>query len=169
MHLTQLAFPSPLGILTLWASEEGLFRVDFDERPLVSFSLMPALSDSVSDRSGRILTQAARELAEYFAGVRRDLSVPLMPAGTPFQLEVWNALGRIPYGETRTYGELARLIGRPNAARAVGMANHRNPLPIFIPCHRVVGISGLSGYAGGLERKRFLLELENETRQTAVF
>ena len=156
MSIALLQIPSPLGILTLCASEDGLFRVDFEERS-------PAVSVSVSDRAERILTQASRELAEYFAGERREFSVPLHPVGTPFQQKVWAALCRIPYGETRTYGEIARQIGAPKAARAVGMANHRNPLPLFIPCHRVVGASGeLTGYAGGLDRKRFLLALERQ-------
>ena len=156
MSIALLQIPSPLGILTLCASEDGLFRVDFEERS-------PAVSVSVSDRAEWILTQASRELAEYFAGKRREFSVPLHPGGTPFQQKVWAALCRIPYGETRTYGEIARQIGAPKAARAVGMANHRNPLPLFIPCHRVVGASGeLTGYAGGLDHKRFLLALERQ-------
>lgn len=171
MYSAQLPIPSPLGILTLCASEEGLFRVDFEERPPHPFSfsyaeraaVLESVSESVSERAERILTQAARELTEYFAGERREFSVPLHPVGTPFQQKVWAALCEIPYGETRTYGEIARQIGAPKAARAVGMANHRNPLPLFIPCHRVVGASGeFTGYAGGLDRKRFLLALERQ-------
>ena len=105
--------------------------------------------------------RVADELLEYFAGTRTEFTVPLSPAGTDFQRAVWRALQRIPYGETRTYGEIAAAVGRPGAARAVGTANHRNPLPVIIPCHRVVGSNGqLCGFGGGLDVKRRLLELE---------
>lgn len=108
-----------------------------------------------------VLLQAERELEEYFAGRRTAFSVPLSMHGTPFQMAVWAALRAIPYGETRSYGELAAQIGRHRACRAVGMANHVNPLPILVPCHRVVGADGrLTGYAGGLNVKEFLLKLE---------
>jgi methylated-DNA-[protein]-cysteine S-methyltransferase len=105
--------------------------------------------------------RVARELRDYFAGKRRDFTFPVRPAGTDFNQRVWQELARIPYGETRTYGELARKIGSPKAARAVGSANGRNPIPIVLPCHRVVAAGGkLGGYGGGLELKRKLLELE---------
>lgn len=108
-----------------------------------------------------LLDAAEAQLREYFAGARRTFDLPLAPHGTEFQQRVWAALRAIPYGETRTYGELAAAIGSPNASRAVGMANHRNPIPIIIPCHRVIGANGtLTGYAGGLEIKRKLLALE---------
>ncbi|MCM1251055.1 MAG: methylated-DNA--[protein]-cysteine S-methyltransferase, partial [Alistipes sp.] len=108
-----------------------------------------------------LLRRAVQELQEYFDGVRRSFDLPLAPAGTPFQQQVWSALLEIPYGETRTYGEIAARIGRPKACRAVGMANNRNPIAIFVPCHRVVGASGaLVGYAAGLSVKEFLLRLE---------
>ena len=101
------------------------------------------------------------ELEEYFAGRRRAFSVPLCIRGTLFQKRVWLALAEIPYGETASYAEIACKTGNPRACRAVGMANHRNPLPIFLPCHRVIGADGrITGYAGGLEIKRYLLELE---------
>ena len=105
---------------------------------------------------------AVREqLGEYFAGDRRSFDLPLEPAGSPFQLQVWRALREIDYGETLSYGELARRIGRPNAPRAVGAANGANPLSVVIPCHRLVGADGtLTGYGGGIERKRLLLDLE---------
>lgn len=113
-----------------------------------------------------ILEQAAREIDEYFEGKRRAFTVPTAAAGTPFQQAVWNALKEIPYGETRTYGEIARRIGHPRASRAVGQANNRNPLPIVVPCHRVIGASGaLTGYAGGLAVKERLLELERTPRR----
>ena len=142
----------PIGWLGLADDGRGISRVCFagDSEP------------AGGDTDGTVLTrQAAAELAEYFAGTRRTFTVPLSPKGTDFQLAVWQALREIPYGQTRTYGEIARAIGRPGAARAVGMANHANPLLILTPCHRVVGKDGrLTGFACGLEVKRQLLELE---------
>jgi methylated-DNA-[protein]-cysteine S-methyltransferase len=109
----------------------------------------------------RPLREALRQLEAYFAGALREFELPLAPRGTPFQLRVWTALRGIPYGETASYGEIARRIGRPGAARAVGLANGANPLPIVVPCHRVIGQSGaLTGFGGGLPTKRALLELE---------
>lgn len=103
----------------------------------------------------------ARELEEYFAGTRRTFAVPLAPKGTPFQQAVWHALLDIPYGDTVSYGELAARIGRPGAVRAVGAANGANPIPVIIPCHRVIGSDGkLTGYGGGIERKQWLLAHE---------
>jgi methylated-DNA-[protein]-cysteine S-methyltransferase len=105
--------------------------------------------------------QVAAELGEYFAGTRSRFTFPLAPAGTEFERRVWDALQRIPYGETQTYGAIAHRLGSPHAARAVGSANHKNPIPIVIPCHRVVRTGGgLGGYGGGLELKRRLLDLE---------
>ncbi len=104
---------------------------------------------------------AGEQLAAYFAGERLEFDLPLDACGTPFQRRVWQALTEIPYGGTCTYGEIARRLGRPRAARAVGGANHHNPLPVVVPCHRVIGAGGsLTGYAGGLRIKRFLLDLE---------
>ena len=109
------------------------------------------------------INQCITELSEYFAGKRSRFDVPLAPNGTPFQQSVWGALSDIPYGKTCSYGEIAQKIGNPKAARAIGMANNRNPIPIIIPCHRVLGSNGhLTGYAGGLENKSYLLNLENE-------
>lgn len=105
--------------------------------------------------------QVRHQLKEYFGGTRKVFTVPLKPEGSPFRMECWGALCRIPYGETRTYGQQAAEVGRPRAARAVGGANHHNPIPIIIPCHRVIGTDGnLTGYAGGTDIKQFLLELE---------
>ena len=108
-----------------------------------------------------LLLEAARQLREYFEGTRAAFELPLNPEGTAFQKAVWAELMKIPAGETRTYGDIARAIKKPNASRAVGSANHHNPLPVFIPCHRVIGSGGaLVGYGGGLPLKRELLELE---------
>ena len=110
---------------------------------------------------GPLLARGKEELLEYLAGKRRDFDLSLAPKGTPFQHRVWSALADIPYGQTITYGELARRVGCPKGSRAVGQANHRNPLPILLPCHRVVGTGGaLTGYGGGLELKQWLLRLE---------
>ena len=125
------------------------------------------LPGTLPDRYGRgeetpLLSEARRQLLAYLAGDLRAFDLPLAPAGTDFQREVWRALEAVPYGRTRTYGEIAAAVGRPKAVRAVGQANHVNPLPIFIPCHRVVGKGGaLTGYAGGLDLKRALLALES--------
>ncbi len=110
-----------------------------------------------------LLAEASKQLNEYLAGKRKDFDLPLAPEGTEFQQAVWNALRKIPYGETRSYGEVARNIERPKASRAVGMANNRNPIAILIPCHRVIGANGkLVGYAGGLDLKERLLRLEKD-------
>ena len=111
------------------------------------------------------LLRASVELGEYFAGTRTEFTLPLAPAGTAFQREIWNAIAAIPYGETAAYRDLASRIGRPASIRAAGAATGRNPLSIIVPCHRVVGADGaLTGYAGGLERKRALLALEHRAR-----
>lgn len=108
-----------------------------------------------------LLKRGREELLEYFRGKRRDFDLPLAPKGTLFQQKVWSELAKIPYGTVTTYGELAIRVGSPRACRAVGQANHSNPLPIFLPCHRVVGKKGaLTGYAGGVELKQWLLRLE---------
>lgn len=113
-----------------------------------------------------LLKLAAVEILEYLAGKRKEFDVPLAPEGTPFQKSVWNALQTIPYGETATYGEIAAAVGNPKAARAIGRANHDNPIAILIPCHRVVGANGkLTGYAAGLEIKSALLAIEKENTQ----
>ena len=110
-----------------------------------------------------LLLEAEKQLAEYFAGTRREFALPLAPAGTEFQRKVWDALCTIPYGETRSYGEIAAAIGKPKAARAVGSAVHRNPLPVILPCHRVIGANGsLTGFAWGTEAKAVLLALEEK-------
>ena len=143
-----LFYDSPIGPMTLVQEGEALVRLDFD---------VPSQPEEATP----LLLEACRQLREYFAGERKAFALPLAPAGTEFQKKVWAALRDIPWGETRSYGDIARAIGKPTACRAVGMANGRNPLPIFIPCHRVIGTNGsITGYSGGLEKKRFLLRLE---------
>ena len=113
------------------------------------------------ERDDALLEPARRQLTEYFAGERTEFDLPLRPAGAEFQLRVWEKLTTIPYGETASYGDIARELGHPTAARAVGAANGRNPIAIVVPCHRVIGANGsLTGYAGGLDQKRALLDLE---------
>jgi methylated-DNA-[protein]-cysteine S-methyltransferase len=146
---------SPLGPITLSANDLGLLGVWFTRQTSQPADLGRPSADHAMIRWAR------GELADYFAGSGRSFSVPLAPSGTPFQLQVWQALGTIPYGQTWSYGDLAEAIGLPTAARAVGMANGKNPLSILVPCHRVIGKSGqLTGYAGGLERKAWLLDHE---------
>jgi methylated-DNA-[protein]-cysteine S-methyltransferase len=148
--------PSPVGLLSLIASEKGLVRLEFEGR-VMKLDPKTQLRDSK-----QTLAPYLRELDEYFAGERREFSMPLDLRGTPFQLACWRALLDIPYGETRTYAEIAREIGHPQAFRAVGMSNNRNPIAIVVPCHRVIASGGsLCGYGGGLEIKRMLLDLED--------
>lgn len=149
-----LIVSSPVGPLTLTQEDQALTGLHFGEHP-----------QQGAEGPTPLLEEAARQLEEYFAGQRKEFSLPLAPKGTEFQLRVWQALLQIPYGETRSYGELAAMVGNPKACRAVGGANHRNPLSILIPCHRVVGTGGsLTGYAGGLSVKEFLLKLETRER-----
>lgn len=146
---------SPIGVLTLIADDAGLCSIDFP--PPAS----PPPGRPWRDGDGGVLPEARRQLEAYFAGTRRDFDLPLSPRGTPFQREVWTALARIPYGRTWSYRDIANSIGRPTATRAVGAANGRNPLPIVVPCHRVIGADGsLTGFGGGLPIKAFLLRLE---------
>ena len=157
---------SPLGPLTLLASAQGLRSVGWEEVSIdvVSDGGWP-LSESVpvADRSSatEILRAATTQLEEYFRGLRTTFDLPLAPTGTPFQRAAWEVLRTIPFGQTMTYGEQARRLGGANKARAVGAANGRNPLPIIIPCHRVIGADGsLTGFSAGVERKAWLLRHE---------
>ena len=146
---------SPVGRLTLVGQGNDLVGLYFDEDPRA------AKMRADSTRDDRRLRPAVAQLAEYFADARTKFDLSLVPPGTAFQKKVWDALVNIPFGETATYGQIARAVGRPDASRAVGGANHRNPIAIIIPCHRVIGASGsLTGYGGGLPRKRLLLDLE---------
>jgi methylated-DNA-[protein]-cysteine S-methyltransferase len=149
---------SPLGDVLLAANEQGLVGAWFVQGQLH----MPDRSEWIAHATHRTLLAADQQLQDYFCGDRQSFDVPLHPAwGTPFQRAVWQALQRIPYGRTCTYGEIARHLGNPKAVRAVGAAIGQNPHSIIVPCHRVVGANGsLTGFAGGLERKKYLLQLE---------
>jgi len=180
-----MTFKSPVGPLFLAASGQGLVALEFDARLPGQQTIRPNPRDLRSERSSeserstserarnkatrfdqsdeseRALQPYARELEEYFAGQRRQFSFPLDLRGTEFQLACWRALLQIPYGETRSYADIARAVGKPSGFRAVGMANNRNPVAIVVPCHRVIASDGtLCGYGGGLDVKRKLLELE---------
>lgn len=148
-----LVIDSPIGPLRLVAAAGALTAIEF--------SPFHDHLDEVTDDEP-VLLQAAAQLAQYFAGERTEFELPLAPKGTAFQQRVWAELRKIGYGETASYGDIAHRLGLTNAAsRAVGTANGRNPIPIVVPCHRVIGADGsLTGYAGGIERKRVLLELE---------
>lgn len=143
-------FNSPIGAVGISADENGISRIFYAGGEKEEAGTVPA-----------VIALAKKQLAEYFSGARTDFDLPLSLKGTPFQLAVWNELLKIPFGETASYGEIARRIGKAGASRAVGMANNKNPIMIVVPCHRVIGSDGgLTGYAAGLGVKSALLELE---------
>lgn len=145
------SFETPLGHMALGEEQGAIVRLYLPNAP----------TPRLLSHSTPLLERGREQLLEYLGGSRRDFDLPLAPQGTSFQQRVWQALRDIPYGQTRTYRDIALAAGCPRGFRAVGMANHRNPIPIFIPCHRVVGADGsLTGYAGGLELKQSLLKLE---------
>jgi len=153
MATTSKTVASPIGHWTVEGDDDGITRI-----------WMP--SERLRATRGPVakpVSRVAEQLAEYFAGRRRSFDADLHVEGTDFQVDVWLALTDIPYGEVRTYGEIASAVRRPHAYRAVGNANGKNPFPIVVPCHRVVASSGIGGYAGGLDIKRFLLALEGVT------
>jgi methylated-DNA-[protein]-cysteine S-methyltransferase len=153
-------YDSPHGRMLLVANDEGLCGVYFDGQ-----KYFPNV-DGREDPRHPVLRQAKRELVEYFGGERKRFETALAPEGTPFQRSVWKAISSVAFGETITYGELARRAGFKGSARAAGAATGRNPIGIIVPCHRIVGSDGsLTGYAGGIERKRALLLLESGTRE----
>jgi len=153
---------TPIGDLVLHVAGGALTAIDFGHQSAVHDAPRAA------DFEDPVVARAARELDEYFAGRRTTFDVPLAPQGTAFQQRVWKALLGIPYGRTVSYGEIARRIGQPTAVRAVGLANGRNPIPILIPCHRVIGADGsLTGFGGGLPIKRALLALEHAAPREA--
>ena len=172
LHST--TFTSPIGPLFLAASDRGLVALEFDARLPGQQTIRPnprdlrAESKAVRfEESASALRPYVLELEEYFAGKRREFEFALDLRGTDFQLACWRALLAIPYGETRSYGDIARAVGRPQGFRAVGMANNRNPVAIVVPCHRVIASDGkLCGYGGGLNVKRKLLELEGALSRT---
>lgn len=145
---------TPYGIIHIVQQGDYIVQVILGERP------------EVAEGESELLLKAEQQLKEYLLGKRKQFDLPFQLEGTEFQKKVWQELQRIPYGETKTYGEIAEAIGSPKAARAVGMANHKNPIPIFIPCHRVIGVKGkLVGYAYGLDMKKQLLELEKNVER----
>jgi methylated-DNA-[protein]-cysteine S-methyltransferase len=169
--LHSAVFDSVVGPLFLAASETGLVALEFDARRPGQHTIRPNPRDVRKEdaakrkfefeESAAKMQDYVREAEEYFSGRRREFSFPLDLRGTDFQLACWRALLEIPYGETRTYADIAHAVGKPNAFRAVGLANNRNPIAIVVPCHRVIASDGtLCGYGGGLEVKRKLLELE---------
>ena len=158
-ELRRREIPTPIGVLTLIASDRGLTNVVFEEEngpDAPMRSEVPA-----ADTDDEILAAAVSQLEEYFAGTRREFDLPLDLEGTEFQRQAWRGLADVPYGETTTYGEQAERIGRPGAFRAVGAANGQNPVPIILPCHRIIGADGsLTGFGGGLALKQQLLDHE---------
>ena len=142
------SFLSPVGEITVFADESFLREIRFS-------------GNTNADNPNSVTKQTVTELREYFDGKRKTFTVPFSPQGTDFQKRVWSALCTVPYGKTATYGDIARKIGNEKAYRAVGNANGRNPIPIIIPCHRIVASDGIGGYSSGLEIKRLLLKLEN--------
>jgi len=152
---------SPIGNLLLSASPRGLNGVQFENDIVERFVVADSFSAKERVQAAGYIATVEAQLGEYFARQRTVFAVKLDLLGTPFQVEVWNSLARIPYGKTTSYGQQAKWVGRPAAVRAVGGANGRNPVAIVLPCHRVVGANGsLTGFGGGLERKTWLLELE---------
>ena len=152
---TVFFYDSPLGKLGFAEQSGAIVQI----APEQCFSL-----SNLHQKETPLIQSAFQQITEYFNGNRKSFSFPISPQGTDFQKAVWKALQKIPYGETRSYSEIAKTIGNPKACRAVGMANHRNPILIVIPCHRVIGADqSLTGYAAGLHNKQFLLELEQKT------
>jgi methylated-DNA-[protein]-cysteine S-methyltransferase len=159
-----MSAPAPIGLLFLARTAKGLRYLEFMNRRSLKRMIAahaPELPDATWEPSLLELKSITEQLESYFLGTLREFEVPLDPVGSEFQLKVWSALSRIPFGETRTYGDIAKAVDQPKAARAVGLANHDNPFAIVVPCHRVIGASGsLTGYGGGVNRKRWLLEHE---------
>lgn len=163
----QIFMDSPIGKIRIVEHEGQIKEISLADLPGARLNKDGSIIKSVESfpqaitEKTQVLADAERQLNEYFAGSRKQFELPLKPDGTTFFQSVWTALCEIPYGETRSYGDIAHAIKRPTAARAVGMANHHNPIMIVIPCHRVIGANGqLTGYAGGLDVKQKLLDLE---------
>ena len=161
MPTTFAGFPSPIGELVLTASDTALKGVFFPIRRNRSAPEAGWVEDDGRGPAGALLARVRRQLTEYFEATRTSFDLPLDAAGSAFERRVWDLLRTVPYGATTSYGELARRLGDPRATRPVGAANGKNPIPIIVPCHRVVGARGeLTGFGGGLDRKRWLLEHE---------
>jgi len=164
MRLSYHVMSSPVGLLFLVSGEDGLKSIRFMDRKSIKRMIADhtaVFPDAEWQPSLLGLKPVVDQLEAYFCGALSSFDVKLAPEGTEFQHQVWAALLQIPYGETRTYGQIAKAIRQPKAARAVGLANNQNPLPIIVPCHRVVGAKGaLTGYGGGLQRKKWLLQHE---------
>ncbi len=159
---------SPIGTLTIVANDHAIVAIDWDGESGHEALLDRATIRDVDPGDHPALAVAVEQLDEYFEGQRTEFEIPLDAAGTPFQHQAWAALVRIPFGETVSYGEQAVMLGDRNKARAVGAANGKNPIPIVVPCHRVVGSNGhLTGFAGGLEAKAWLLDHEFKVRAAA--
>ncbi len=153
-------YHSPLGNMVIIEEDNAVIQLSLTSKKTDNEYLS---SDTMTHTTTALLHTAKSQLTEYFQGKRKTFNLPLAPSGTPFQKKVWQALCQIPYGETRSYKEIAIQIGNPKGCRAVGMANNRNPIMLIIPCHRVIGSNGtLVGYAGGLDIKKWLLEYEKE-------
>ena len=167
-NISRSILDTPIGPLRIIASQDAILGVEQAGREAsdagAQAEKIPAARILSGDASGELVKDCKAQLSEYFAGQRRAFDLPVSPEGTDFQKNVWKRLQDIPYGETRTYGELAAMAGNQKASRAVGMANHCNPILIVIPCHRVIGADGsLTGYAAGIEAKKFLLSMEKRT------
>jgi len=157
--MNKVVHDSPVGRLTLVSDGTHLVVCAFDG------ATPPGAVNEAVSQDDAVLREATRQLDEYFAEARRAFDLPLAARGTAFQRRVWQELARIPFGETRSYAEVAQRLGHPSAMRAVGAANGKNPIAIIVPCHRVIGANGaLTGFGGGLERKAYLLELERKQR-----
>jgi methylated-DNA-[protein]-cysteine S-methyltransferase len=165
-QLARTSMASPIGELTILATDDAVVAIRWDHEPFD----VRLTADVVDVEHGRhpVLDEAVRQLDEYFAGERLEFDLPLEPNGTPFQRQAWTALRTIPYGETISYGEQAGRLGDRNKSRAVGAANGKNPIPIVVPCHRVIGANGhLTGFGGGLDVKAWLLQHELQVRARA--
>jgi methylated-DNA-[protein]-cysteine S-methyltransferase len=162
-QLARTSMASPIGELTILATDEAVVAIRWNHEPFD-----PRLTGDIVDvphGTHAVLDETVRQLDEYFAGERREFDLPLEPNGTPFQRQAWTALRSIPFGETISYGEQARRLGDRNKSRAVGAANGKNPIPIVVPCHRVIGANGhLTGFGGGLGVKAWLLDHELHVR-----
>lgn len=155
-NISKLVATTPIGLLQIIATDEAIIGV----KPIDYVENIAA-----NEAANTLVKKCKSELEEYFAGTRTSFDLPLKFEGTDFQKQVWQQLKRIPYGETKTYGKIAKSIDKPKAARAIGMANHNNPILIIVPCHRVIGADGsLTGYAAGIEAKKYLLEFEKKNK-----